>query len=165
MSRNRARELLGWNLQICRPLYRKACKACIPVRVPPGALHMSTVSFVPSKLRNAGHVTPLKASHSIEAEQSTLGGLMLDNFSWPAVSRLVTEQDFGRLDHRLIFSAIQSLAEKGKPFDIVTLANHPGRCRQNPGCRRLGLSWTDCQGYPGRHQHGRICPDCAQALT
>ncbi len=60
--------------------------------------------------------------HSIEAEQSVLGGLMLDNSSWDKVGDEVAEGDFYRRDHRLIFRAIKNLAEEGSPFDVVTLA-------------------------------------------
>jgi replicative DNA helicase len=60
--------------------------------------------------------------HSIEAEQSVLGGLMLDNSSWDKVADEVAEGDFYRRDHRLIFRAIKNLAEESAPFDVVTLA-------------------------------------------
>ncbi len=60
--------------------------------------------------------------HSVEAEQSVLGGLMLDNGAWDRVADLVSEADFYRRDHRFIFSAIRSLAEQGQPCDAVTMA-------------------------------------------
>jgi len=60
--------------------------------------------------------------HSIEAEQSLLGGLMLDNSSWDQVSEIVVEDDFYRKDHRLIFRAIRHLSESSTPFDVVTLS-------------------------------------------
>ncbi|MCL4316316.1 MAG: replicative DNA helicase, partial [Gammaproteobacteria bacterium] len=60
--------------------------------------------------------------HSIEAEQSVLGGLMLDNRSWDYIADLVREEDFYRRDHRLIFRAISSLAERSQPYDVVTLS-------------------------------------------
>ena len=60
--------------------------------------------------------------HSIEAEQSVLGGLMLDNNAWERVLDLVSDGDFYRHDHRLIFRAISRLAERNQPFDVVTLA-------------------------------------------
>lgn len=44
--------------------------------------------------------------HSAEAEQSLLGGLMLDASHWPAVSELVAEADFYRHEHRTIFAAM-----------------------------------------------------------
>jgi replicative DNA helicase len=60
--------------------------------------------------------------NSIQAEQSVLGGLMLDNRTWDAVADKVSEEDFYRKDHRLIFRAIAQLAEKQDPFDVVTLS-------------------------------------------
>ncbi|MBI3045783.1 MAG: replicative DNA helicase [Betaproteobacteria bacterium] len=59
---------------------------------------------------------------SIEAEQSVLGGLLLDNTAWDRVADLVTEHDFYRADHRLIFQHIGSLIEHGKPADALTVA-------------------------------------------
>ncbi len=59
---------------------------------------------------------------NVEAEQSVLGGLMLDNSSWDLVSDRVVEEDFYRGDHRLIFRSIAGLAEEGKPFDVITLS-------------------------------------------
>ncbi|MFT4562649.1 MAG: replicative DNA helicase [Gammaproteobacteria bacterium] len=60
--------------------------------------------------------------HSIEAEQSVLGGLMLDNESWMHVAERITEGDFYRRDHNEIYRAIEALADAGKPYDVVTLA-------------------------------------------
>ena len=60
--------------------------------------------------------------HSIEAEQSVLGGLLLDNSAWDRVAELVVEADFYRHDHRLIFRAIAALSEENQPFDVVTLS-------------------------------------------
>jgi replicative DNA helicase len=60
--------------------------------------------------------------HNIQAEQSLLGGLMLDNQTWDNVADKVSEGDFYRREHRLIFAALQRLAESEQPFDVVTLA-------------------------------------------
>ena len=60
--------------------------------------------------------------HSVQAEQAVLGGLMLDNGAWDKVADQVTEQDFYRREHQLVFSAIGRLAEADRPFDVVTLA-------------------------------------------
>ena len=60
--------------------------------------------------------------HSIEAEQSVLGGLMLDNATWEQVADRLVEEDFYRQDHRLIFRAMAELAAQSQPFDAVTLA-------------------------------------------
>ena len=47
--------------------------------------------------------------HSIEAEQSVLGGLLLDNSAWDRAGDLLVETDFYRYEHRLIFAAIGEL--------------------------------------------------------
>jgi len=60
--------------------------------------------------------------HSIEAEQSILGGLMLDNSKWDVVGDKVLEEDFYRHDHRLIFRVISRLAGAGSALDVVTVA-------------------------------------------
>jgi replicative DNA helicase len=60
--------------------------------------------------------------HSIQAEQSVLGGLMLDNERWDTVADKVVEGDFYRKDHRVIFQVISDLAEKQEPFDVVTIS-------------------------------------------
>lgn len=60
--------------------------------------------------------------HSLEAEQSILGALMLDNRAWDKVVDLVTEKDFFREAHRLIFRAITHLADRQQPFDVLTIA-------------------------------------------
>ena len=60
--------------------------------------------------------------HSIEAEQSVLGGLLLDNEAWDRVADVINEEDFYRLDHRLIYRHICKLIENNKPADVVTVA-------------------------------------------
>ena len=60
--------------------------------------------------------------HSIEAERSVLGGLMLDSEAWDRISALVTADDFYRSEHRPIFRAMEWLISQNKPLDIVTLA-------------------------------------------
>lgn len=60
--------------------------------------------------------------HSIEAEQSVLGGLMLDNSAWDKIVGKVDEQDFYRRDHRLVFRAIRELADQVYPLDVVTVS-------------------------------------------
>ena len=59
--------------------------------------------------------------HSIEAEQSLLGGLLIDNTVWERVGDIVNEADFHRDDHRRIFRQIARLIELGKPADVVTV--------------------------------------------
>jgi replicative DNA helicase len=62
--------------------------------------------------------------HSVEAEQSVLGGLMLDSAAWDQVADRVVAEDFYRNDHRLIFEAVAGLIERSQPCDAVTLSGH-----------------------------------------
>jgi len=62
--------------------------------------------------------------HSIEAEQSVLGGLMLDAAAWDQIADRVIAEDFYRNDHRLIFEAAAILIERSQPCDAVTLSGH-----------------------------------------
>jgi replicative DNA helicase len=62
--------------------------------------------------------------HSIEAEQSVLGGLMLDAAAWDQIADRVVAEDFYRNDHRLIFEAVAVLIERSQPCDAVTLSGH-----------------------------------------
>jgi len=59
----------------------------------------------------------------MEAEQSVLGGLMLDNQAWETVADIVNENDFYRHDHALIFRAIADLSNQDKPYDVVTISD------------------------------------------
>jgi len=59
--------------------------------------------------------------HSVEAEQSVLGGLMLDNTAFERIGDLLGERDFYRDDHRRIWRHIVGLIEKGRPADVVTV--------------------------------------------
>ncbi|WP_024557305.1 replicative DNA helicase [Franconibacter pulveris 1160] len=60
--------------------------------------------------------------HSIEAEQSVLGGLMLDNERWDDVAERVVAEDFYTRQHRIIFTEMHRLQETGKPIDLITLS-------------------------------------------
>jgi replicative DNA helicase len=66
--------------------------------------------------------TPKVPPHSLEAEQSVLGGLMLSATAWDQVADKVTEADFYREDHRLIFRAIHDLHENSRACDAVTVS-------------------------------------------
>ena len=76
----------------------------------------------PQFKRNDVQVEGLKMPpHSIEAEQSVLGGLMLDSEAWDKVSEAVVREDFYSRSHRLIFEAMGKLVESGQPLDLVTV--------------------------------------------
>ena len=62
--------------------------------------------------------------HSVEAESSVLGGLLLDNGAWDRVGDVLDESDFYRYEHRLIFAAVRALVDASKPAVVVTVFNH-----------------------------------------
>jgi replicative DNA helicase len=68
--------------------------------------------------------------HSVEAEQSLLGGLMLDQRAWDQIADVVGSEDLYRADHRLIFGAIAALVERNQPPDAVTVSEHLQRLGQ-----------------------------------
>lgn len=67
--------------------------------------------------------TPKVPPHSLEAERSVLGALMLDNRAWDRISDSLNEADFYRHEHRLIYQAMQELARRNQPFDVLTVAD------------------------------------------
>src|SRR4051812_30207716 len=73
--------------------------------------------FAPARV-DALRVPP----HSIDAEQAVLGGLMLDERAWERIADKLSEADFYRKDHRLIFRAIGELSNKNMPCDAGTLS-------------------------------------------
>ena len=60
--------------------------------------------------------------HSVEAEQAVLGGLLLDNSAWDKIGDFVSETDFYRADHRLLYQYISRLIEASRPADVITVA-------------------------------------------
>jgi replicative DNA helicase len=83
------------------------------------------MSFVPE--RKSGSLSGIEAlrvpPHSLDAEQAVLGGLMLAPDALDKVADRLSEHDFYRKDHRLIWRAITELANKGMPCDAVTLGD------------------------------------------
>lgn len=78
----------------------------------------SPISFLQDQFTDPYKTPP----HSIESEQSVLGGLMLDNNAWEKVADIITENDFYRYDHRMIYHHICKLIEQSKPADVITVA-------------------------------------------
>ncbi|MGF1894264.1 replicative DNA helicase [Vibrio campbellii] len=68
--------------------------------------------------------------HSLEAEQSVIGGLLLDNERWDTVAERVVSSDFYSRPHRLIFEGLKTILEDGKPLDLITLSEHLERHEQ-----------------------------------
>ncbi|MDQ2140026.1 replicative DNA helicase [Alcaligenaceae bacterium A4P071] len=74
---------------------------------------------------NAAADSPLEylrvPPHSVEAEQSVLGGLLLDNSAWDKIADVLLEEDFYRHDHRLIWNHIARLIGLSRPADVITV--------------------------------------------
>ncbi len=84
--------------------------------------------------------------NSIQAEQSVLGGLMIDNQTWDSVADKLVEIDFYQRNHQLIFRAIAQLAEKQSPFDVITISealDAIGELENVGGLSYLGLMAKD----------------------
>ena len=78
------------------------------------------------------------APHSIEAEQGVIGGLMLDNAAWDLVSENLAAEDFFRREHRLIFQAMEQLACRNCPIDVVTVLESLNTPEEVGGLAYLG---------------------------
>jgi replicative DNA helicase len=61
--------------------------------------------------------------HSLEAERSVLGGLLLDATAWDAIADRLSEEDFYRHDHRVLFRAIAELVNRDQPVDLITVTH------------------------------------------
>ncbi len=73
-------------------------------------------------LRGDDEVSRLRVPpHSVEAEQSIIGGLLLQNEAWDRAADLITEADFYRHEHRIIYGAICELLAASKPADVITV--------------------------------------------
>ncbi|WP_343189058.1 replicative DNA helicase [Buchnera aphidicola (Chaitoregma tattakana)] len=70
------------------------------------------------KKNNSINILP----HSIEAEQSILGGLMLNNKKWEVVSEIILEEDFYSTQHKIIFEEMKNLLNLNHPIDLITLS-------------------------------------------
>jgi replicative DNA helicase len=97
--------------------------------------------------------------NSIEAEQSLLGGLMLDPQAWDKIADIITAEDFYRKDHRLIFAAIAALSDGANPSDVVTVSeyldNH-GNLEQAGGLEYLATLANETPGAANARAYAKI---------
>ena len=87
--------------------------------------------------------------HSVEAEQSVLGGLLLDNSAWDRAGDLLTDSDFYSFDHRLIFTAIAALINATKPADVITVFEQLQSLGKAEECGGLVYLNALAQSVPG----------------
>lgn len=89
--------------------------------------------------------------HSIEAEQSVIGGLLLDNSAWDRCGDLLSDSDFYRHEHRSIYAAIGALVAASKPADVITVYEE---------LQKLGKD-EDCGGLPYLNSLAQSLPSAA----
>ncbi len=86
--------------------------------------------------------------HSVEAEQSVLGGLLLDNLAWDRAADLLTDSDFYRHEHKLIYAAIGTLVNAAKPADVITVFEQLQGIGKADDCGGLGYLNALAQSVP-----------------
>ena len=89
--------------------------------------------------------------HSVEAEQAVLGGLLLNNASWDRIGDLLSESDFYRADHRILWRTITRLVEENKPADVLTVTEQV----------KMSGELTDVGGLAYLHQLANGTPSAA----
>ncbi|HEY4880552.1 MAG TPA: DnaB-like helicase N-terminal domain-containing protein, partial [Steroidobacteraceae bacterium] len=97
--------------------------------------------------------------HSLEAEQSVLGALLIDRTAWDQVADIVTTEDFYRPDHRLIFEALGELVAAGRPGDVVTVSEQlerRGRLIDAGGLAYLGTLAGDTPTAANARSYAQI---------
>ena len=102
--------------------------------------------------------------HSDDAEQSLLGGVMLDTRAWDQVADLVAAPDFYRADHRRLFAAIGELSELSQPPDAVTVGEHlqrQGKLDDVGGQAYLARLVRDTPGAANIRAYATIVRECA----
>ncbi|MET0335595.1 MAG: replicative DNA helicase, partial [Rhizobacter sp.] len=86
--------------------------------------------------------------HSIEAEQSVLGGLLIDNSAWDRAGDLLNDSDFYRHEHQLIYGAIGGLINQSKPADVITVFEQLQSLGKAEACGGLVYLNALAQGVP-----------------
>jgi len=102
--------------------------------------------------------------HSIEAEQSVLGGLLLDNQAYELIAGLVSAEDFYRHDHRLIFQHIGRLIDANRPADVITVfesLQNAGKDEEAGGLPYLNALAQNTPSAANIRRYGEIVRDRA----
>jgi len=97
--------------------------------------------------------------YSLEAEQSVLGGLLLDNSAWEKIADLLTDADFYRADHRQIYRHISLLVEDNKPADALTVAEsleRSGKLEEVGGQAYIGSLAVNTPGAANIRRYAEI---------
>jgi replicative DNA helicase len=86
--------------------------------------------------------------HSVEAEQSVLGGLLLDNSAWDRIADMIGESDFYRADHRLIYRHVSKLIGNSRPADVITVSESLESTRELDGIGGVAYLGALAQNTP-----------------
>lgn len=102
--------------------------------------------------------------HSVEAEQSVLGGLLLDNAAWDRIADVVHEDDFYRHDHKLIWHHISRLIGLSRPADVITVHESlttAGKLEETGGLGYLNSLAQNTPSAANIRRYGEIVRDRA----
>lgn len=102
--------------------------------------------------------------HSVEAEQSVLGGLLINSAAWDEVADILSEEDFYRNEHKLIYRHITRLISRNDPVDILTVAesiNSTGKLDTIGGLQYLGSLESGTPSAANIKHYAKIVKDKA----
>ncbi|WP_422802357.1 replicative DNA helicase [Telluria beijingensis] len=100
--------------------------------------------------------------HSIEAEQSVIGGLLRDNAAWDRIADFMHAEDFYRYDHRIIFEQMVRLINAGKPADVITVyeaCNQLGKAEDVGGLQYLNAMAQNTPSAANIRRYAEIVRD------
>ena len=100
--------------------------------------------------------------HSIEAEQSVIGGLLRDNAAWDRIADFMHADDFYRYDHRIIFEQLIRLINTGKPADVITVfeaLSTLGKAEEVGGLQYLNAMAQNTPSAANIRRYGEIVRD------
>lgn len=101
--------------------------------------------------------------HSIEAEQSVLGSLLLDNGAWERLDGQLAEGDFYRADHRRIFACIAAMLDRAHPADVITVfeaLNSSGKAEEVGGLTYLNALAQNTPSAANIRRYAEIVRGC-----
>lgn len=97
--------------------------------------------------------------HSIEAEQSILGAIMIDPSAWERVADIVCESDFFRPEHRRIYACMSDLIDNQSPIDLITLSeslSENGHLEKIGGAAYLAEIATDTPSIGNARAYAKV---------
>ena len=110
---------------------------------------MSAIFTTPGSSASDSEIARLRVPpNSVEAEQSVLGGLLIDNTAWDKAADTLSDSDFYRYEHKQVYAAIGKLINGGKPADVVTVFEELTSVGKADECGGLAYLNALAQGVP-----------------